>query len=293
MHMLNEEIAAAKPALPLRQRLLLVDDNDSLRLTLPLVLERNGFEVVAAANVNEALKLIASQTFDALLTDLHMPQAGDGLTVVSAMRHSNPKAVTLIFSGYPAMKEATAAILRQADGILMKPLSVEALVDTIRDWIKRGPTMASPLRRLADLVEQECDVTIVAWLARVEAEPKVITIVLSAAVRSQHLPQLFHDLVFRLRFPLPLGTRALLSVAAARHGVLRRQQGYTASMMVEESRMLQVSIFEMLQSHLAEVDFSLLLVGVMAIADEVDSQLAQAMSSYVAESKADALPVMA
>lgn len=63
--------------------------------------------------------------------------------------------------------------------------------------------------------------------------------------------------------------------------------------MVEESRMLQVSIFQTLQNNLYRVNFSLVLVGVMAIADEVDSQLAQAMASYVAESKVDDLPVVA
>ena len=72
--------------------------------------------------------------------------------------------------------------------------------------------------------------------------------------------------------------------------LLRREQGYTAASMVEESRMLQVSIFQTLQNNLFRVDFSLLLVGVMAIADEVDSQLAQAMASYISESKADLLP---
>jgi hypothetical protein len=61
-------------------------------------------------------------------------------------------------------------------------------------------------------------------------------------------------------------------------------------MMVEESRMLQVSIFQTLQNNLFRVDFSLLLVGVMAIADEVDSQLAQAMTSYISESNLDLLP---
>ncbi len=275
-----------------RPRLLLVDDNDSLRFTLPLVLERNGFDVSVASNVNEALKLISTQTFDALLTDLHMPQAGDGLTVVSAMRHANPTAVTLIFSGYPAMKEAAAAILSQTDGILVKPLAVETLVETIRDWIKRGPTAATPLRQLAEIVDHEAAATIASWLARVDAEPEVIAVKLTAADRCEHLPQLFHDLVFRLRFPLPLGTRALVSVAAALHGTRRRQQGYTAAMMVEESRMLQVSIFQMLQDNLSRVDFSLLLLGVMAIADEVDSQLAQAMTSYTAASLTDDLPAI-
>ncbi len=249
--------------------------------------------VASAGNVNEALRLIGSQTFDALLSDLHMPMAGDGLTVVSAMRNVNPKAVTLIFSGYPAMKEAAAAILGQADGILVKPLSVEKLVSTIRDWIDRGPTVASPLHKLGDIMEQQTLTTIAAWLARIEAEPEVVWVQLSDADRSAHLPQLFRDLVFRLRFPLPLGSRALVSVAAEEHGLIRRKQGYTAAMLVEESRMLQVSIFQMLQDNLEKMDFSLLLVGVMAVADEVDSQLAQQMASYIAESKVDDLPTNA
>jgi hypothetical protein len=61
-------------------------------------------------------------------------------------------------------------------------------------------------------------------------------------------------------------------------------------MMVEESRVLQVSIFNTLQNNLASIDFSVLLIGVVTIADEVDSQLSQAMKSYIAESLADALP---
>jgi hypothetical protein len=71
---------------------------------------------------------------------------------------------------------------------------------------------------------------------------------------------------------------------------MRRKQGYSAAMMVEESRMLQVSIFQCLQKNLASIDFSVLLIGVMTIADEVDSQLSQAMKSYIAESISDALP---
>jgi hypothetical protein len=56
---------------------------------------------------------------------------------------------------------------------------------------------------------------------------------------------------------------------------------------------LQVSIFQTLQNNLQKVDYSVLLVGVMAIADEVDSQLAQAMASYISEAKLDALPIVA
>jgi ActR/RegA family two-component response regulator len=62
-----------------------------------------------------------------------MPGAGGGLTVVSAMRHSNPRAVTIIFSGYIAMKEAATAILLQPDEILVKPMAPEILIETIRE----------------------------------------------------------------------------------------------------------------------------------------------------------------
>jgi hypothetical protein len=85
-----------------------------------------------------------------------------------------------------------------------------------------------------------------------------------------------------------LGTHALVSASAHAHGLLRRKQGYSAAMLVEESRMLQVSIFQTLQNNLHHMDFSVLLVSVMAIADEVDSQLAQAMTSYISESTVEA-----
>jgi DNA-binding response OmpR family regulator len=284
---------AERNGLPAKPKVLLVDDNESVRVTLRMVLEHNDFEVVATTNVKDALRLIGSESFDVLLSDLHMPGAGDGLTVVSAMRHSNPQAVTVIFSGYPEMKEAAAAILMQADEILVKPLDPKTLVETIRERLKRGVKSVRPIENVANILERETQSTIEDWLLHVELEPQIITVRLDPKERSGHLPQMFRDLVTRLRHPLPLGTRALMSPSAARHGLARRKQGYSAAMMVEESRMLQVSIFQTLQDNLHQVDFSLLLVDVMAIADEVDSQLAQAMAAYISESQIDALPVEA
>ena len=279
---------------PPMTRILLVDDSDSIRLTLTVVLENSGFEVVAARNVHEALRYIATQSFDVLLSDLHMPQPGDGLTVVSAMRHSHPKAVTLIFSAYPEMKHAAAAILLQADDILVKPLAVDLLIQTIRERLAEGAKPEpSAVEDVASILEHETQSTIDEWLQGIEKDAKIVVIKMNSKRRSAHLPQLFRDLVSRLRNPLPLGTRALVSPSAAEHGFRRREQGYTATMMVEESRMLQVSIFQTLQNNLHKIDFSMLLVGVMAIADEVDSQLAQQMACYVAEARTDGQPILA
>jgi hypothetical protein len=144
---------------------------------------------------------------------------------------------------------------------------------------------------VANVLERETEVTIDNWYSRVEKEKELISIVLDRDQRCAHLPEMFRDLVTRLREPLPLGTRALSSDAAHDHGCLRRDQGYSAAMIVEESRMLQVSIFQTLQLHLKDTEPSVLLLDVMAIADEVDSQLAQAMTSYISEANRDSRPV--
>jgi hypothetical protein len=108
--------------------------------------------------------------------------------------------------------------------------------------------------------------------------------------RYGHLPQVSRDLVARLRAALPFGVTGPLSPFAANHGLARRRQGYTAAMMVEQSRILQVSIFHTLEKNPETIDFSVLLPQVMMIADEVDSQLRQAMESYVEEATLDSLP---
>jgi CheY-like chemotaxis protein len=271
---LPDSAEQAKPCI------LLVDDSEPVRRSLGQVLQHNGFTVIEAGSAREALHLIASRNFDVLLSDLHMPHAADGLTVVSAMHHLNPSAITLIFTGYPGMQEAANAIVRQADEILVKPLSVDRLLETIKGRITNGRTSPRVVESISNILEQETGSTIDAWLRQVELEPRMRLVQLDSAARSAHLPGLFRDLIYRLRNPLPLGTHALVSKAASEHGLLRRRQGYSAAMLVEEARMLQVTIFQTLQDNLDKVDFSPLLIGVMTIADEVDSQLAQSITSY-------------
>jgi hypothetical protein len=137
---------------------------------------------------------------------------------------------------------------------------------------------------VATILERSAQSSIEDWFERVQQEGRLMAVPLSYEQRCGHLPEVFRDLVNRLRSSKPLGTREVLSTAATQHGVTRRKQGYTAAMLVEESRMLQVSIFQTLQSNLASIDFSVLLIGVMTIADEVDSQLSQAMESYLTRS---------
>jgi CheY-like chemotaxis protein len=270
--------------------ILLVDDDKVLRHALAIVLQEHGYDVTTAASVTEALKLITANSYDVLLSDLHMPGRGDGLTVVSAMRHANPNAVTMLFSAFPEMGAAAQAILLQTDQILVKPMNIPALIEAIEQRLAIGAPPSRVIESVATILECSIQSTVDAWFERAEKEKKLSAIAMSREQRVGHLPKILIDLVNRLRSFKSLGSHELTSVAAQQHGRLRRQQGYSAAMMVEESRMLQVSIFETLQKNLASIDFSILLNAVMTIADEVDSQLSQAMDSYMEESLLEATP---
>src|SRR5271155_2288702 len=251
-------------------RVLVVDDDESVRVMVQEGLQGDGFEVVAASNVNDALRHIATENFDVLLSDQHMPLAGDGFTLVSAMRHTHPDALTVVLTGYPALNEAMAAILSQADEILVKPVLIGSITELIRTRLADPRTIKRvKVESVATILERESNITIQSWLDLVEDDAELTCIPLSRADRTGHLPSLLQDLVVRLR--LESGSNAPLSIAAHDHGNMRREQGYSVPMVIEESRILQVSIFTTLQRNMRGVDFSKVLADVVTIADEVDS----------------------
>ena len=138
---------------------------------------------------------------------------------------------------------------------------------------------------VADILERELRAVIDEWLVRVEKEPDLTHIPLDYDERTGHLPRLLHDVINRLR--LDAGTKAPISRAAADHGDLRRKQGYTVAMAVEESRLLQVSIFTMLHKNVKQIEFSQLLPDIVIIADEVDAQLKEQMLRFMAADAAE------
>jgi hypothetical protein len=141
-------------------------------------------------------------------------------------------------------------------------------------------TGAATIESVADVLERELQPLIADWLKRVEQEPDLRRIPLSFEDRTGHLPALLHDVIARLR--LDAGTKAPISRAAAEHGELRRKQGYTVAMAVQESRLLQVTIFSTLQKNTNNLEFGLLLPDVATIADEVDAQLKEQMLRFMA-----------
>src|ERR1700730_9141641 len=144
---------------------------------------------------------------------------------------------------------------------------------------KNNATPPAAAQSVADILEHHLDGVIRDWLALVEKQEDLMLISLTFEERTGHLPQLLEDVITRLR--LDVGTKAPISIAASHHGDLRRLQGYSVAMVVEESRLLQVCLFTTLHKNTNRLEYSKLLPDVVTIADEVDAQLKQQMLRYM------------
>jgi YesN/AraC family two-component response regulator len=267
---------------------------------LGVVLEAYEFEVSTASNVTEALKYIAAERFDVLVSDLHMPGAGDGLIVAGAMRHANPSALTLIVSANPDMAKATAAVLRQVDEIVTKPVKAGAIVELIRQRLEEDGPLAEQRQVDEDLASQPQAVELAAkviereraaitrvWLEKMKEGAGLGAVPLSAEEQTADLPEMLSEIVYRLQYPQPLGLMTLFSMASLQHGARRRRQGFRSLVLVEEARALQVALFQVIQENMLRLDQNQLPGTLMAIADEVNAQLVQSLAGYENEKPAE------
>jgi hypothetical protein len=132
---------------------------------------------------------------------------------------------------------------------------------------------------VATVLELELTATIEGWMKRVNKVPELISIPLSYQERTSHLPRLLHELITRLR----LGRKEenAETVSAHDHGKVRFEQGYSIPMLIEESRLLQLSIFDTLRMNRKNLDPDRLMLDVIVIADQCDSQLKQTVETFV------------
>src|SRR6185312_8104711 len=178
-------------------KVLFVDDEPGIRATLPAILGQFGFVVTPAATVPEALQLVATQQFDVLIADLNIGQPGDGFTVVSAMRRTQPTAVTFILTGYPAFETALEAIRQQVDDYLVKPADVEGMVEKIKLKLAgpRTPPHHLELKRLTELLEQNKPEIFQRWLRTAKKDPQITSSNLSDEELTVHLPSIIEEVI--------------------------------------------------------------------------------------------------
>jgi len=256
--------------------MLFVDDEPSIRLTLPEILRLHGHEVEVASTVAEALAAIPVRKFDVLISDLNIGNPGDGFTVVSAMRRTQPQCVTLILTGYPGFETALQAIRNQVDDYLVKPTQVEQLVETIeRKLSERTPHNPAPMKRVNEVLREwrqnVVDRAVVSLSARRKSSNETIR---------EALLELFNALI---TFNDPKSDRESFAQGAS-HGVLRHHQHYSIDDLFEDFRTLERTAYEVVQENLLAADVSNLVPDLRAFNDHVQNVLMHAVNAYLEDS---------
>jgi ActR/RegA family two-component response regulator len=262
------------------KRVLFVDDEPNLRLTFPQILKMRGFEVRTAATVAQALAEITTHPFEILISDLNVGEAGDGFTVVSAMRRTQPECVNFILTGFPAFESALAAIQKQVDGYLVKPARVEELVQLIQDRLdNRPPRPDTAMTRLSGLLRESVDEIRSQVLSRMKAHPALGPIEMSDQERVDYVSTVVIEVAKQLSGEQNAATERSIE-ASRKHGRQRFSAGYEVSMLVADSAILEGVVFDMVREHLLMLDTSNLVLDLKRFNDAIQLHVECSVQAY-------------
>ncbi|MGH9475508.1 MAG: response regulator [Terriglobales bacterium] len=261
--------------MPARLRILAVeDDRDLLELTGAILGQEN--DIACECTAASALRRIASEAFDLLITDLNIAGAGDGLLLSGAMRYLQPGARTVLITGYPDFTHSLVAMQATLDLILLKPVEVEALRQLPRQVSSAEGRKALTLghESLWSLLRRSQTEVLSAWLKLVESDPELAQIPLSASDRLDHVGEILTDLAGH-------GAQASAQEAAAQqHGHVRHGQSYQAEWIAKELSFLRRAIFEAVLRDLLHLDLSMLATQLFELDSAVDTALLRSLQEF-------------
>ena len=261
-------------------KVLFVDDEASIRLTLPQILRLKGYEVKATGSVSEALAAMQRDQFDVLIADLNIGQPGDGFTVVSAMRRVQPDAVTLILTGYPAFESALEAIRSQVDDYLVKPADVELLCDVIEKNLEQHTPVAHITPRKLWLVLRDHKLEIIGrWRHEIHGVDPSDVASTEDDESAHYIGTLLDEIADMLEaHPSKVSDDGLR--AATAHGRHRASRGASLSELLNEIRVFRQVLFRVIQENLLAVNTSYVIHDMTIISDALDQQLHDSVDAF-------------
>jgi two-component system response regulator AtoC len=134
-------------------RILVIDDEESIRKTVSLTLQYAGYRVDTAENGKQAIKKAQDNFYNIALIDIRLPDM-EGTELLTALKETTPKMVKIILTGYPALENAVRAVNKKADAYLIKPVNTEELLKVIKENLDKQKQEAEySQEKLAEFVE--------------------------------------------------------------------------------------------------------------------------------------------
>jgi DNA-binding NtrC family response regulator len=116
-------------------RILIVDDDDTIRTTMKAILEDEGYDVDLAASGKEGIEKSKETTYNIALLDIRLPDM-EGVELLKLMKPAVPRTRKIMVTGYPSTQNAIYALNKNADAYLIKPVDIEKLLNTIKEQLK-------------------------------------------------------------------------------------------------------------------------------------------------------------
>lgn len=116
--------------------ILIVDDDESIRRTLAMILEERGYTVDTAESGREAIQKSMENFYNLALIDIKLPDM-KGTSLLTEMKDTVPKMIKIIMTGYPTLENAIEAVNKGADGYIIKPINVDELLRKIEEHLER------------------------------------------------------------------------------------------------------------------------------------------------------------
>jgi len=136
-----------------RGTVVVADDEESARISLGQILREDGYQVSLAADGEEALRLVAAEQPDVLLTDLKMPGM-DGQELLSRVRQGYPEVAVVIMTAHGTIRSAVEALRQGAEDYLTKPVDVEE-VEYLLDQVLKRRKLLSETRLLRERLDDK------------------------------------------------------------------------------------------------------------------------------------------
>jgi DNA-binding response OmpR family regulator len=127
-----------------QKRILVVDDDESVLVTIVRILELEGYSVDTARTGREAIEKSNLDSYNLAIIDIRLPDM-DGTELLTAMRDKTPtapKMIKIMLTGYVSAGDRTETVQRNADGYLVKPIEVDALLRTIKNHLEKQESTA-------------------------------------------------------------------------------------------------------------------------------------------------------